>query len=80
MAKQTFTTPEAFILGQKYNPLNRKSKKVQELVANGAKVLIPYKGIAVLVHNGPEETVTTTISGSIFFPTIDVKTESASKV
>lgn len=79
MAKQTFDTAEAYILGQKYNVLNRKAKKVQEIVANGAKVFIPYRGIVILVNEGPEETITTSVSGSLFFPTVEVKTEATFK-
>lgn len=80
MTKQTFSTPEAYILGQKYNPLNRKARKVQEILATGdAKVLIPFKGIVVIVDAGPEKTVTTTVSGSIFFPTVHTKEEETFK-
>lgn len=79
MTKQTFETPEAYILGQKYNVLNRKAKKVQKLIGDDSKVFIPYKGLVVIVDAGPEKTVTTTVSGSMFFPDVHVKTEDTFK-
>lgn len=79
MTKQTFTTPESYILGQKYNLLNRKAKKVQSLIGEESKVLIPFKGIVVIVDAGPEKTLTTTVSGSVFFPTVHTKEEDTFK-
>lgn len=79
MTKQTFDTPAAYILGQKYNVLNRKARKTQELTKESSKVFIPFKGIVVIVDEGPEKTVTTTVSGSTFFPTVYSKTEDTFK-
>lgn len=80
MAKQKFDTPEAFVLGQKYNVLNRKARKIQGLVAEGCKIFDVGGGIFVLVHSGPEVTVTTSVSGSIFAPNVHVKTEDSDKI
>lgn len=79
MTKQTFNTPAEYILAQKYNVLNRKARKAQELTKESSNVFIPYKGIIVIVDEGPEKTVTTTVSGSIFFPTVNTKEEATFK-
>jgi hypothetical protein len=72
MAKDNFDSPEAYILGQKYNIFNRKARTVKKLVADGAKVLIPYKGIVVLTQEKDDLIMTTTVSGSVFFPIVDL--------
>ena len=77
--KQKFNTPEAYILGQKYNVLNRKARKIQGLVAEGCKVMDVGGGIFVLVNTGPEVTVTTSVSGPMFAPYVHTKTEASYK-
>lgn len=75
MKTQVFTTAEEYILGQKYNVLNRKARMIQDLVRNGWEMLIPGPGLFVLTKVEAGLTFTTAVSGSMFFPTTNTKME-----
>lgn len=75
MKTQVFATAEEYIIGQKYNVLNRKARKIQDLVTNGWTMLISGPGLFVLTKEEGSTSFTTAVSGSMFFPTVDSKME-----